>query len=59
MRSLRFVLIKKNFLDALHLLINKMFDKGKYPVQQKTELIKPIHKKKKFTSKKKLLNCHQ
>ena len=49
---LKICLDNKNFLDALHLLINKMFDKGKYPVQQKTELIKPIHKKKKFTLKK-------
>ena len=38
-------LVNKNFLDALHLLINEIFDKGKYPVQLKTELIKPIHEK--------------
>ena len=49
---LKICLDNKNFLHALHLLINKMFDKGKYPVQLKTELIKPIHKKKKFTLKK-------
>ena len=41
---LKICLDNKNFLDALHLLINEMFDKGKYPVQLKTELIKPIHK---------------
>ena len=41
---LKICLDSKNFLDALHLLIDKMFDKGKYPVQLKTELIKPIHK---------------
>ena len=36
-----------------------MFDKGKYPVQLKTELIKPIHKKEEIHFEKKLLNCHQ
>ena len=49
---LKICLDNKNFLDALHLLISEMFDKGKYPVQLKTDLIKPIHKKKKFTLKK-------
>ena len=42
---LKICLDNKNFVDALRLLINAMFDKGKYPVQPKTELIKPIHKK--------------
>ena len=42
---LKICLDNKNFLDALHLLINEMFDKGKYSVQLKTELVKPIHKK--------------
>ena len=42
---LKICLDSKNCLDALHLLINEMFDKGKYPVQLNTELIKPIHKK--------------
>ena len=49
----------KNFLDALHLLINEMFDKGKYHLQLKTELIKPIHKKEEIHFEKKLLNCRQ
>ena len=31
-----------------------MFDKGKYPVQLKTELIKPIHKKEENSLRKKL-----
>ena len=43
---LKICLANKNFLDALYLLINEMFDKGKYPIQLKTQLIKPIHKKK-------------
>ena len=30
---LKICLDNKNFLDALHLLINEMFDKRKYPVQ--------------------------
>ena len=42
---LKICLDNKNFLDALYLLINEMFDKGKYPVQLKAELFKPIHKK--------------
>ena len=42
----------ENFLDALHLLINEMFDKGKYPLQLKTELVKPIHKKQEIHFKK-------
>ena len=49
---LKICLDNKNILDALHLLINQMFDKGKCLIQLKIELIKPIHKKKKFTLKK-------
>ena len=44
MRSLRFILITKTFYK-LHLLINEMFDKGKYPVQLNAELINRIHEK--------------
>ena len=43
---LNICLDNKNFLDALHInemLINEIFDKDKYPVQLKTELIKLIH----------------
>ena len=45
-KVLKICLDNKNFLDALYLLINEVFDKHKYPVQLKTELIKPIHKKR-------------
>ena len=34
-----------NFLDALQLLINKIFKEGRYLQKWKTELIRPIHKK--------------
>ena len=35
-----------NFLDALQLLINKIFRESRYPKKWKTELIKPIQKKR-------------
>ena len=35
----------KCFLEALQLLVNKIFNEGKYPTSWKTELIRPIHKK--------------
>ena len=35
----------KAFLEALQLLVNKIFNEGKYPTSWKTELIRPIHKK--------------
>ena len=35
----------KSFLEALQVLVNKIFNEGKYPTSWKTELIRPIHKK--------------
>ena len=49
---LKICLENKIFLDALHLLINEMFDKGKYPVQLKTELVKRTHKKEEINFEK-------
>ena len=42
-KVIKICLDNKNLLDSLHLPINEMFGKGKYPVQLKIELIKPIH----------------
>ena len=42
---LKICLDDKGFLEALQLLVNKIFNEGKYPTSWKTELIRPIHKK--------------
>ena len=42
---LKICLDDKGFLEVLHLLVNKIFNEGKYPTAWKTELVRPIHKK--------------
>ena len=44
----------KGFLEGsiklhVHVLVNKIFNDGKYPTSWKTELIRPVHKKKEET----------
>ena len=43
---LKIRLDNKIFLESLQLLFNKIFNDGKYPASWKTELIRPIHKKR-------------
>ena len=42
---LQICLDDKGFLEALQLLVNKIFNEGKYPTAWKTELIRLVHKK--------------
>ena len=42
---LKICLDDKGFIEALQLLVNNIFNEGKYPTIWKTDLIRPIHKK--------------